>query len=146
MTITETELYALVGHRFSGGHYRIERWENWLLTDCTGRDPLPDALVHPVALFHAPILGVGTSITELFELGRASGAGSAGLESYDWEYFQALRENIDYRMRGGICAAERRTTDDGRVYDRVAFEIELFDADQLVARITNCWRFYRKLR
>jgi hypothetical protein len=145
MTITETELHALVGHRFTGGRYRIEHWENWLLTDCTGRDPLPDALVHPVALFHVPILGVGTSITELFALGHASGAGSVGLEGYDWEYFQPLREDIDYRMLGGICEALRRTTGDGKVYDRVAFQIELFDGDQLVARITNRWQFRRKL-
>ncbi len=67
--LTETELQSLVGHRFAGGRYRIEHWENWLLTDCTGRDPLPDGLVHPIVLFHVPILGVGTSITELFELG-----------------------------------------------------------------------------
>ena len=73
--LTETELEALVGHRFTGGRYRIEHWENWLLTDCTGRDPLPDGLVHPIVLFHVPILGVGTSITELFELGGVSGPG-----------------------------------------------------------------------
>ena len=60
--MTETELHALVGHRFAGGSYRIEHWENFLLTHCTGSDPLPANLVHPIALFHVPILGAGTSI------------------------------------------------------------------------------------
>ena len=138
--LTETELGALVGHRFTGGRYRIEHWENWLLTDCTGRDPLPDGLVHPIVLFHVPILGVGTSITELFELGGVSGPGSVGLEGYDWEYFGPLHENVEYRMEGGIVSAERITDDAGRTVDRMAFEITLFDeADRMAARITNRW-------
>ena len=40
------ELAALVGHRFPGGNRRIEHWESWLLTDCTGRDPMPDGLTN----------------------------------------------------------------------------------------------------
>jgi hypothetical protein len=137
---TETELQSLVGHRFAGGRYRIEHWENWLLTDCTGRDPLPDGLVHPIVLFHVPILGVGTSITELFELGGVSGPGSVGLEGYDWEYFGPLYEDVEYRMEGGIVSVERTTDDAGRTVDRMAFEITLFDeADRMAARITNRW-------
>ena len=86
--MSKDELAGLVGHRFPGGAYRVAHWENWLLTDCTGRDPMPGDLVHPIVLFHAPILGAGTSIAELFRLGGASGArGSVGLISYDWEYF-----------------------------------------------------------
>ena len=138
--LTETELGALVGHRFTGGRYRIEHWENWLLTDCTGRDPLPDGLVHPIVLFHVPILGVGTSITELFELGGVSGPGSVGLEGYDWEYFGPLHENVEYRMEGGIVSVERITDDAGRTVDRMAFEITLFDeTERMAARITNRW-------
>ena len=38
--------------------------------------------------------------------GRARGAGSVGLEGYDWEYFVPLREDIEYRMEGGIVAAK----------------------------------------
>ncbi len=143
-SMTETELLALVGHSFAGGRYRIEHWENWLLTDCTGRAPMPDNLVHPVVLFHVPILGAGTSITELFALGRASGAGSVGLESYDWEYVLPLLEDIEYRMEGGIVAAERTTTDGGTIVDRVAFQVELYDDHEaLAARVTNRWQFFR---
>lgn len=147
------QLQALVGHRFPGGTYRVAHWENWLLTDCTGRSPLPDTLVHPIVLFHAPILGAGTSIAELFRLGGASGAsGSVGLLGYDWEYLQPLREDVEYQVTGGIIAAERHTAPSGAIADRVAFQIELHEPDQtgrtgqpgpLVARVTNRWQFRR---
>ena len=88
----------VLGYRFPGGKYTIQHWENFLLTDCTTADQLPDGLVHPVALFHVPILGAGTSITKLFELGGAKGAGSVGLEGYDWEYDEPLREDVEYRI------------------------------------------------
>ncbi len=140
---TEESLTELVGHQFASGHYRIEHWENWLLTQCTGREPMPDGLVHPVALFHVPIAGVGTSITELFQLCGAEGAGSVGLESYDWEYFGPLREDIEYRMAGSIAEVERIVADGGAVVDRVAFRIEMFDGSELVARVTNRWLFRR---
>lgn len=141
--MTEAELGALVGHRFPGGHYRMAHWENFLLTDCTGREPLPDNLVHPVVLFHAPILGAGTSIAELFRLGGAAGAGSVGLEGYDWEYVVPLLEEVDYEVTGGIVSAERTISDSGAVADRVAFSIELHHDGALHARITNRWRFRR---
>ena len=138
--LTEAQLDALEGHRFAGGRYRIEHWENFLLTDCTGRDPLPDGLVHPIVLFHVPILGVGTSITELFALGGVSGPGSVGLEGYDWECIRPLVEDIEYRMEGGVVSAHRTTDDAGRVIDKFVFEITLFDeSDRLAARVTNTW-------
>ncbi len=104
---------------------------------------MPLDLAHPVVLFHAPILGSGTSIAELFELGQANGAGSVGLESYDWEYFGLLREDVDYRVEGGIVEAERTTSDAGMTVDRVVFRIELHDGETLVARVTNRWKFRR---
>lgn len=142
--VPEEEMLALIGHCFPGGTHTIEHWENWLLTDCTGRDQLPDALVHPVALFHVPIQGVGTSIAELFALGQVDGAGSVGLDSYDWEYFQPLQEDLEYRFDGGITHVERCFTKSGKPYDRFVFSIELSTSDgQLVARITNHWRLKR---
>ncbi len=142
--MSEESLAALVGHRFPGGNYRVAHWENWLLSDCTGRAPMPDDLVHPIVLFHAPILGAGTSITELFRLGGASGAsGSVGLIGYDWEYFHPIREEVDHRVDGGIAGAQRRTTSSGAVDDHVAFRIELSNDGEPVARVTNRWRFRR---
>ena len=144
MTVTEAEMLGLVGHRFPGGRYRIEHWENFLLTDCTGAGQLPDGLVHPIALFHVPILGCGMTITKLFALGGAAEqAGSVGLEGYDWEYLRPLREDVEYRIEGGIVSVERKTTDTGQVYDALAFTIELFDGDAVAARITTRWRFRR---
>ncbi len=66
-----------------------------------------------------------------------------GLESYDWEYFRALREDVDYAVEGGIVEAERTTSESGAVVDRVAFRIEFRDGEALVARVTNRWKFRR---
>lgn len=143
--MTPHELDALVGHRFPGGTYTVAHWENWLLTDCTGREPMPDDIVHPVVLFHAPILGAGTSIAELFRLGGAEAvSGTVGLEGYDWEYLQPLREGVEYRVDGGVVSAVRETDErTGAVADHVAFCIELRHDEALVARVTNRWQFRR---
>lgn len=143
MAITGIE--HLAGHRFPGGTYTIEHWENWLLTEATGREPMPDDLAHPIHLFHVPIAGAGTSIAELFELAAADGPDRVGLDSYDWEWFAPLREGVAYRLEGSITEAERREAD-GRPYDQLVFSIDVLDdsaGDPVVARITNTWHFWR---
>ena len=139
----------LVGHRFPGGTYTIEHWENYLLTEATGREPMPDDLVHPIHLFHVPISGVGTSIAELFELAAADGPDMVGLDRYDWEWFAPLREDVTYRLEGEITEAERRENE-GRPYDQLVFRIDVLDegsgADAaVVARVTNTWHFWRRV-
>lgn len=143
-SVTEADMLALIGHRFPGGTRTIEHWENWLLTDCTGTDQLPDGLVHPVALFHVPIQGAGMSVSDLFALCQVEGAGSVGLDGYDWEYFQPLEEDIEYRFDGGVIDVERLTTKRGNPYDRFVFSIDLATPDgKPAARITNHWRLRR---
>jgi hypothetical protein len=139
----EEAITGLVGHRFPGGNYTIAHWENTLLTDCTGAAPLPDAQVHPIALFHVPFLGGGTTISELFALGQAESDLSIMIESYDWKFFAPLREGIEYAVSGGIVIAERVRSDEGRVYDRIQFEFELAEAGETAARSTITWQFTR---
>ena len=137
----------VLGYRFPGGKYTIQHWENFLLTDCTTADQLPDGLVHPVALFHVPILGSGISITKLFEVCGAEGPGSVGLDGYDWEYFSSLRIDTEYDVQGSIVHWEHMVDDKGNPYDAMKFSIELRDVakgNALVARVTNSWRFRRQ--
>ena len=101
----EADITRLAGHRFPGGFYTVAHWENFLLTECTGAELLPDGMVHPVALFHIPIIGAGTSIAEMFALGQAESDLSIMIESYDWETFLPLREEMRYRVSGGITSA-----------------------------------------
>lgn len=137
-----TDVTGLVGHRFAGGTITVARWENRLLTDCTGRAPMADGLVHPIALFHVPIQGAGTSIAELFRLCGVSGAGgSVKLLGYDWEYLRPLREDVEHRATGSIH--DVRTGVDGGPDDTVSFRFELHRDDLLVARVTNHWRLHR---
>ena len=131
------------GYKFPGGKYTIAHWENFLLTDCTTSAQLPDKLVHPVALFHVPILGSGVNIAKLFEVCGAEGPGSVGLDGYDWEYFSNLRIDIEYDVQGSIIHWENHVDENGVGYDAMKFQIELRDGNTLAARITNSWRFRR---
>jgi hypothetical protein len=138
------ELRSLVGHEFPGGTYTIAHWENYLLTECTGAEPLADGRAHPVALFHMPIIGAGTSIAEMFALGRAESDFSIGIESYDWELFTTLREDVRYRIAACITAAERLASDGGRLRDRIQFRFDLStDTGGPVARATITWLYGR---
>ena len=139
----ESEITALAGHRFPGGHYTIAHWENFLLTDCTGASPLPDGRVHPVALFHVPFLGGGVTIADLFALGQAESDLSIMIEGYDWEFFAPFREDTEYTIDGEITSAERCESENGRIYDRIQFRFDMADGGEHVARSTITWHFTR---
>lgn len=142
-TPTAEDIAALVGHEFPGGTYTIAHWENYLLTECTGAEPLPDGLAHPVALFHVPILGAGTSIADMFALGKADSDFSIGIESYDWEIHRPLEEELPYRISGRVTAAERRQEGE-RTYDRIQFQFDLEEPDGAhAARSTITWHYGR---
>lgn len=140
----KTSIEALAGHDFPGGNYRIEHWENFLLSRCTGAELMPGGLAHPIALFHLPIMGSQTSIAEMFALGQAESDLSIMIESYDWEFFSPLREEADYRVAGGVRSSERCHNANGDIYDRIQFCFEVFARDQaLVARSTVTWHYTR---
>lgn len=140
----EADITRLTGHRFPGGFYTVAHWENFLLTECTGAQLLPDGMVHPVALFHIPIVGAGTSIAEMFALGQAESDLSIMIESYDWETFLPLREEIRYCVSGGITSARRCQNDQGKLYDRIQFCFDVHTPEEtLVARTTITWHYTR---
>lgn len=142
--VSEAEMQALVGHEFPGGKYTIAHWENFLLTEATGGDQLPEGLAHPVHLFHVPITGVGITIADLFALGQAETDASVGIDYYDWEFLQPLHEGEEYSMTGGVTEYAREKTDQGRIVDAVTFNIELTRGDgELVARVAFRWYFRR---
>ena len=140
----EAEITAVAGHQFAGGTYTIEHWENFLLTECTGAELLPNGMAHPVALFHVPIIGAGTSIAEMFALGQAESDLSITIESYDWEFFEPLLEETCYQVSGAVVSAQRCLDGEDRTYDRLQFCFELHTPEQkLAARTTITWRYTR---
>ena len=62
---------------------------------------------------------------------------------FDWEYFQPMKEETEYRCEGGVIDVERVETNPKKIYDRFVFSIELFDGEDLVARATSYWRLRR---
>jgi hypothetical protein len=143
---SKAQIEELAGHVFPGGNYRIAHWENVLLTGCTGADLLPNGLAHPIALFHLPIAGSGTSIAGMFELGQAESDLSIMIESYEWEFFIPLLEEVSYAVTGQVNSAERCRNTSGKIYDRIQFCFEVFTPQQvLAARSTVTWHYTRDI-
>jgi len=142
--VSEETIKALVGHEFPGGEYLIEHWENFLLTECTGSQPLQNSVVHPTAFFHVPISGCNTTIDELYELGHADSEASVTLESYACDMFHPLKEDISYKGNGKITEAARCVGEKGNTYDRIQFSFELVDPEgELTARSVITWNYMR---
>ena len=137
---------ALVGHRFPGGSYTIQHWENFLVHDasCTSVDDT--RLAHPAMLFHVPIAGVGTTIAEVFALCEAESDEAVRAGAYVWEIERPLREDVAYRMEGGITAVERKEGRRGGMMDLVTFRIDIIDParQEVDASVTNTWIFLRR--
>ncbi|MFT5212144.1 MAG: hypothetical protein ACI9CE_003886 [Flavobacterium sp.] len=140
---SEPEVANVIGHQFPGGTYLVEHWENFLLTECTGATLLPDGIVHPLVLFHLPIVGAGTSIKEMFSLGQAASDYSINIESYDWEMFDNLLEEVSYQVSGAITSVNRFVDAAGITQDRICFEFDIQLKELLVARTKIIWLYAR---
>ena len=144
MNPPEAAMRALVGHRFPGGTYRIEHWENFLLSDATGIGPLPDRLAHPAHLFHVAINGVGTTISELFRLAGSGPGAPVSIDYYDWHICEPLREDETYSLAGGITDFRRTAGEGAPTIDSFVYEIELCDeAGARVAEVAFRWHYWR---
>lgn len=140
------DLTSLIGHQFPGGNYLIEHWENFLLTDCTGADLMSHGVVHPIAMFHMPIIGAQTSIAEMFALGEAESDFSISIESYDWHFYSPLKENVEYSVAGGIIDVKTNLQKEGRFYDLITFRFEVSHEDALVATTEVAWHYNRGMQ
>jgi hypothetical protein len=144
MTVTLEQMQEIVGHRFPGGTYTIESWENVLLSDVTGVVPLPGGIAHPAFLFHAPLVGVGVRVQDIFELCHAESEEAVRAGEYRWVLKQPLWVGATYRMSGGFTGVERKQGRRGGLMDIVSFEIELRDETGALAATTIAsWIFLR---
>ena len=144
MDDAHARLAARVGHAFPGGTYTIGHWENHLLSEATGADPLPDGLAHPAHLFHVPIAGAGVTLSDLFALGEAETDASITIDYYDWEIFTPLCEEVRYRMQGGVTEFEHKAGEGGRSIDSMTFRVDVSaETGEAVARVTFRWHFWK---
>jgi hypothetical protein len=145
VAVTEGELQALVGYRFPGGTVTIAHWENVLLSDVMGVEPLPGGLVHPAALFHVTTAGGGLSIGEIFALFRAESDEAVRGGEFHWVFHDQLREDTPYDATGEVVAIERKQSRKLGPMDAVTFRFELRDAasGSPVAEARPTWLFLR---
>jgi hypothetical protein len=144
MAVRLEQMQAVVGHRFPGGTYTIENWENVLMCDATGIAPLPNGIAHPALLFHVPLAGVGTRVADIFELCHAESDEAVRAGEYRWVLHEPLRVGTTYRMSGEFLRVERKEGRRGGLMDIVTFEIELHDeSETLAAAAIGSWIFLR---
>lgn len=144
MAVTIEDMQGIVGHAFPGGTFTIEPWENVLLSDVMGIEPLPDGLAHPSYLFHAPLAGVGVRISDIFELCRAESEEAVRAGEYHWMIERPLRVGATYRMSGGFIGVERKEGRRGGLMDMVRFQIDVREEDgELAASTVSTWIFLR---
>jgi len=142
--VTIEEMQGLVGRPFPGGTFTIEPWENVLLSDVMGVEPLPDGIAHPAYLFHAPLAGAGMRISDIFELCHAESEEAVRAGEYRWVIHRPLRVGSTYRMSGGFVGVERKQGRRGGLMDVVTFEIEIRDEDgEPAASTVSTWIFLR---
>lgn len=145
VTVTEAEMQALVGHRFPGGQFTIEPWENALLCEAMACPQLPNGLAHPAYLFHAPLAGAGLELHDIFALGRAESDEAIRAGEYDWTIHRPLRVGASYRMSGEFTGVQRKRGRRAGLMDVVSFRIDVYElpADEHAATVAQSWIFLR---
>tara|TARA_B100000700_G_scaffold319557_1_gene414916 strand:- start:17047 stop:17505 length:459 start_codon:yes stop_codon:yes gene_type:complete len=137
------KVQELVGYRFPPGSYKIEHWENYLLTEATAGHHSSSVYAHPSFLFHAPLAAVGLNYQEIFDLCGAESADAVRAGEYDWEIFRTLEEGVEYQAQGQILSVDRKEGKQAGTFDAVVFAIELSDSGGIAACATNTWLFLR---
>jgi hypothetical protein len=117
----------LVGYRFPDGRYTISRDENARLCSLVGSPPLDGDAAHPAYGHLATHVGKGVTFTELIEmLGAPLDAGFL-FAGGSLEYFEQIRVERPYVVRGGIGAIEARKGRQTGPFDIVTTELDLVD-------------------
>lgn len=114
---------------FPGGATVIERWENHLLCDALGVEPLPDGLAHPAFLFHVPLRGVQLTIEQMLAYGKPESEDAVRAGGYRWTLHKPLKVDTPYRCTGGIESVERKQGRRAGTMDLMTVRIELTDGN-----------------
>ena len=110
MVVPLEEMRSIIGHRFPGGTYRIEHWENFLMHDVMLVEQSPDKIAHPLYFFHLPIAGLGVTIQDIFVLCRADSPEDAIANLQDGDVLvvpcTTPAYNMVLSMAGAVVTAE----------------------------------------
>lgn len=119
---------ALIGLRFPDGEYTITAAANERLCRLVGAPALPDGEAHPVFGHLATHVGKGVTFAEFADIvgvpldaGYLFGGGSL-------EFWEALRLDTRYLVRGGITNVVPRVGRKTGPFDVITTELDLVDA------------------
>ena len=87
-----------------------------------------------------------TTIAEMFALGQATSDFSIGIESYNWELFEPMYEDVTYQVNARVIGADRINSNDNRLQDRIQFRFDITEQGRDIARSTVIWLYNRGAR
>lgn len=134
--MTEAELKAIVGREIPGGHYTIEPYVNWLLTDVVGA-PLDRVNAHPLFAYMAVARGKGITWDEVFAICGATAADGPMFGEHETEIMRPLQVGETLAVSGSFVLAERKTGKKIGTFDVVGFRLDL--ADGTGARVASTY-------
>jgi hypothetical protein len=136
----------LIGTPLPGGQWSFGLHENWLLHDAVYSDPAETA--HPIMAFIAAQRGLGVTVAELFALFGTDMADGPLLTESTLDLHDDLRPDTEYRVRGTVVSAERKSGRTLGVFDLVTARFDVLgpESEQPVASVTNTYALPREYR
>jgi len=126
----------LAGLRFPDGEYTITAAANAQLCRLVGAATARGGLAHPVFCHLATHVGKGVTFAEFTELVGAPLDAGFLFGGGALEFWEPLRVDTRYLVRGGIDSVERRVGARTGAFDVITTELDLIDAgsDRRVSR------------
>lgn len=135
MSITESDLAAIVGRPIPGGSYTIEPYVDWLLNDVVEAVPSGE-IAHPLFAYVAVARGKGITWDELFAICGATAADGPMFGEHETELRRPLRIGETFTVHGEFVSADRKQGQRAGVFDIIGFRLTLTDEDGAVAATT----------
>ncbi|WP_199543313.1 hypothetical protein [Prauserella sp. PE36] len=144
MTMTESELAAIVGRPIPGGTYTIEPYVDWLLNDVV-ESPRDGKVAHPLFAYISVAVGKGVSWDEVFAICGATAADGPMFGEHETVLERPLEVGESFSVSGEFVSAERKRGKRTGVFDIVGFRLALTDAaGELAASTYNSIVFPRR--
>jgi hypothetical protein len=131
------DLQALVGTKIPDGSYRIRPEDHAKAVAAVHAGDWEFDVAHPIYGHLANHCGMGWELHEFFELVGADLDSGVMYGQGDITYHRPIRIGVDYRVRGHIASAERKTGSRVGSFDLVTLHLELVDEDDGLVAVSE---------